>query len=219
MKKLKSIPCSISYSEYRSLKINKFRVIKGENRPNSVHEDIYLWGQFSKGCESSFAMLYQKYFTDLYRYGLKTCKEKEIVKDCIHDLFVDLWNKRKKLKPITNTKHYLLTAIKRRLINHHLRSKKVTYQDSFNDKQSLFSLSIEREMIDIQNLKAKKACIAKALNLLSERQRKVLYLRFYENYSNKEIADNLAIDITSTYNLMSKALKRFKSNLTYPSAI
>ncbi len=217
MKKLKSIQHSISYNEDEVTKTNKLRVIKGANKPNSDHEDAYLWNKFSQGCENSFAMLYQKYFMDLYCYGLKTCKEKELVKDCIHDLYVDLWNKRTKLKPITNTKHYLLTAVKRRLINHHIRSKKVTYQSSFDDKQSLISVSIEHEIIDIQNLKTKKECIAKALNLLSERQQKVLRLRFYKNYTNKEIANNLAIDITSTYNLMSKALKRLRSNLIFSS--
>ncbi len=215
MEKLKLMQSVISHSEDSPSKSSKLRVIKGKYNPERNHEDMLLWKEFTqKGCESSFAMLYQKYFIELYRYGSKLFQEKELVKDCIHDLYVDLWKKRKELKPVNNIRHYLLVALKRRLINQYHRSKKITFQDTFEDRYCLFSLSREHEIIDLQTLKAKKERIINALNLLTERQQKVLRLKFYNNFTNQEIADKLSIDITSTYNLVSKALKGLRNNLT-----
>ena len=81
------------------------------------------------------------------------------------------------------------------------------------ENHRLVSLSKEKEMIDHQILESKKDRVAKALDLLTERQQKVLRLKFYDNCNNTEIAQKLSIDINSTYNLVSKALKRLRSNL------
>ena len=180
-----------------------------------MHEDQYLWNELLQGCEKSFAALYQRYFMDLYRYGLKVGDNREVVKDCIHDLYVDLWNKKNQLQPVANVKQYLLVAVKRRLINQFHRSKKVSTQGIIEDHDTLISLSRESEIIDIQTVKEKRDRILKALNLLTERQQKAIRLKFYHNYSNQEIASALAIDINSTYNLMSKAMKRLRNSLTY----
>ena len=180
----------------------------------SVNEDMVLWAGILEGCEESFALLYQKYFKELYAYGYEVCQKRELVKDCIHDLFVHLWKKRNELKPVANVKYYLLVSVKRRLINNFNKSKKITFKDSILDSYRLVSLSKEREMIDHQTLETKKYRVTRALNLLTERQQKVLRLKFYDNCNNQEIAQKLSIDINSTYNLVSKALKRLRSNLS-----
>ena len=152
---------------------------------------------------------------DLYRYGLRFSEQRELVKDCIYDLYVDLWNKRADLELVANVNRYLLVAIKRRLINQYQRSKKLTFQDSFPETELLISFSREKEMVDQQALNEKKEKVLKALNALTERQLKAIRLKYYDNYTTSEIAGKLAIDITSAYNLISKAMKRFKKGLTY----
>lgn len=183
--------------------------------PSRAHDqDQLLWDEFREGCDRAFAMLYQKTFMDLYQYGLKISPQKELVKDCIHDLYVDLWNKKEELKPVDNIKGYLLVALKRRLVNHFNRSKKIRPQGmTLEDKNIPISICREREIIEHQSLKEQKDRIFAALEMLTKRQRKALHLKFYHNYSNQEIAKELALDINSTYNLVSKAVKRLRNSL------
>ena len=197
------------------LNSNSFKVVK-RSQKNAQTDKGYqeLWNDFISGCESSFAMIYQQNFMDLHKYGLGLCNEREVVKDCIHDLFVDLWNKREQLKPVNNIKSYLLVALKRRLINYFNRSKKTSSGMSFEDDVRLISISRERELIDQQVVKEKRKRVLAALNLLTERQQKALHLKFYDNCTNEEIAGKLSINIESTYNLISKAVKRLRSYLT-----
>ncbi len=177
-------------------------------------QDQVLWDEFREGCEGAFAMMYQRTFMDLYRYGLKISPQKEVVKDCIHDLYVDLWNKREQLKPVDSIKGYLLIALKRKLINYFNRSKKISPQGIFFEDQDIpISISREREIINHQSVKEQKDRILAALDMLTKRQRKALQLKFYHNCTNQEIANKLSLDINSTYNLVSRAVKRLRNSL------
>ncbi|TRX62047.1 sigma-70 family RNA polymerase sigma factor [Fulvivirga sp. M361] len=196
------------------LEKSKLKISKS-SKPVFYDQDLALWDAFREGCESSFAMLYQKTFMDLYQYGLKISQQKELVKDCIHDLYVDLWNKREQLKAVDNVKGYLVIALKRRLINHFKRSKKISVQETlFEHAVLLTTASRESEIIDHQSLEERKARVFAAMEMLTSRQRKALHLKFYHNFSNQEIAKKLTIDINSTYNLISKAIKLLRNSLT-----
>ena len=208
------MPDSVSYNEEGSTK-SSLEITRSEDKTVFDDENRQLWDELRSGSESAFARLYQKNFITLYHYGLRFCTQREPVKDCIHDLYVDLWNKRSELEPVKNVKRYLLTAVKRRLINQYQRSKKLTLQDSFEDTGLLVSFSREKEMVDQQTLNEKKEKVLKALNSLTERQQKAIRLKYYDNYTTNEIANKLAIDINSAYNLISKAMKRLKKGLTY----
>lgn len=54
--------------------------------------DLHLWQEFKKGSESAFAKIYEDYASGLYSYGLKVVYNKELVKDSIQDLFVEIWS-------------------------------------------------------------------------------------------------------------------------------
>jgi DNA-directed RNA polymerase specialized sigma24 family protein len=53
-----------------------------------------LVNEFCAGNDHAFAELYDLYVQMLFNYGMKITQDQELLKDCIHDVFVKIYNKR-----------------------------------------------------------------------------------------------------------------------------
>ena len=81
-------------------------------------EELAFWDQFRKGDENAYACLYRSYVHILYQYCSQFTIDKPLIKDCIHDLFVELWKNRATLGDTTSVRFYLMASIKRKLVRH-----------------------------------------------------------------------------------------------------
>jgi RNA polymerase sigma factor (sigma-70 family) len=169
--------------------------------------DEAIWLSFQKGDKRAYAVLYQKYFEVLYRYSLRITADRELVKDCIHDLFITIWKNRENLSQPNSVKAYLLSAIQRKLKR---QTSRLRTQQTDIDKiaTSLTSSCREDQIIEDQTELEQKTIIEKALNTLTKREREAIYLKFYGNLSYKEVAETMAIRVDSIYNLISKSIEK-----------
>jgi RNA polymerase sigma factor (sigma-70 family) len=169
--------------------------------------DEAIWLSFQKGSKQAYAILYQKYFDVLYRYSLRITPDRELVKDCIHDLFVTIWKNKENLSQPTSVKAYLLSAIQRKLRR---LTTRLRFQQNDIDKATtqLMSNSREDQMIEDQTELEMKHMVEKALDTLTKREREAIYLKFYGNLSYKEVAETMAIRVDSIYNLISKSIEK-----------
>ncbi len=170
--------------------------------------DEQLWLDFKGGCQAAFALIYKNHFFNLYQYGTHRGYARETVKDCIQDLFVELWKYRENLKNTDSIAYYLLRALRYKL-SHHARTAPAPTPAS----QPLDVLSIEEMLIEEQTLIQHKQKILEALNFLTQRQHQAIQLKFFQNLKNEEIAENMSISVPAVYNLVSKALLVLKENL------
>ena len=81
-----------------------------------LRNDVAIWSIFKEGDQQAFAILYRRYFKVLFQYGIKMAEDSDLVKDCIHDLFIDLWKNKQNLTDPKSVKAYLLSAIQHKLI-------------------------------------------------------------------------------------------------------
>lgn len=171
-------------------------------QPNSS-QDQELWNSFRQGDMASYAVIYRKYFFILYGYGRKICQNEELVKDCVQDLFLKIWNNRETLSETTSVKYYLFTSLRNKLLDH-LRSNQHQYEKVL----SAFENSI-LDQIPIADVAedVRKDQVLGAINKLSAYQQKILRLKFSDERTNKEIADELGITIQSVYNSVFKTLR------------
>ena len=70
-----------------------------------------LWQLFKNGSEDAYAFIYHKYFHVLYNYGRQFSDSKEGVKDCIQDLFVEIWDRKENLGDTDSIKFYLFKLL------------------------------------------------------------------------------------------------------------
>jgi RNA polymerase sigma factor (sigma-70 family) len=177
-----------------------------------LKNDEAIWSIFKKGDKQAFAILYQRYFKMLFQYGTKMADDSDLVKDCIHDLFIDLWKNKENLTDPKSVKAYLLSAIQHKLI------RQLTRVRSRQNEITQMKLSVvvecrEDQMIEDQIITEQNYIVSKALRGLTKRQQEAIYLKFYSNLSYKEVATMMSISVDSTYNLISKSIDSLQHEL------
>ena len=70
------------------------------------------WDDFKRGDWEAYTLLYNTYFHALNNYGHKFCRDKDLIEDTIHDLFVRLWMTKEKLGNPVSIKNYLFKSFR-----------------------------------------------------------------------------------------------------------
>lgn len=189
------------------------------------HEDeVLLWLQFKNGDRDAFAVLYQKFIIPLIAYGTRLCPDRELLKDQIQELFVELWNSRENLSvpgAIRATapgtiRFYLLKALRYKLIRleKHRHTRVDVSQGHYTD--TLMEASIETSIIEKEAYESWRTLLKDALSHLTLRQQEIIQLRFYQGFSHEQIAELMDVNYQSVSNLLHKALYRLKEKIKMP---
>ncbi len=187
---------------------------------SGLNEEV-LWDEFRSGNQPAFASLYKEYVNVLYHYCTHFANDRALIKDCIHDLFVELWKHRQNIGPTTSVRFYLMASIKRKVVRHLTAEQKLVSQDDLmNNRRGSGEWvpgadgSHETALIADEEDNHRHDCLHRAIQQLPRRQREAVYLRYYENLSNEEISTLMHINIQSVYNLIFGALGNLKKQIT-----
>ncbi|MEM1134503.1 MAG: sigma-70 family RNA polymerase sigma factor [Bacteroidota bacterium] len=151
--------------------------------------DSEVWLAFQQDNPKAFHYIYKNYFTILFNYGCQFTQDKEVVKDLIQDLFIDLNEKKQQLGEVKNIKFYLFKCLKRSILSISKFRHLPQYPNLLQSlKPFAIHVSHEQEIISTETEKAKVDMLNKAYNNLTERQREVLLYYFYEDLNYEEIA-------------------------------
>ncbi|WP_158281306.1 RNA polymerase sigma factor [Dyadobacter jejuensis] len=176
-------------------------------------EDQALWLLVKEGDQASFGILLERYYPVLMNYGVRIKDDPEFIKDCLHDLFVEIWNRRYQLDSVHNLKSYLLASLRRRVIRESKRLRWFKEARELNDDYHFeVQFTIEHYLInnEIKHESLKKLKVN--LDRLTKRQREVIYLRFYQELDYDEISKIMEINRHSAVNLIYEALKLLRKN-------
>ena len=174
-------------------------------------DDLALWNLLIKGDQKALEILYQKYYSLLLNYGLKCNPNKDLIKDCIQDLFVNLYqNSSVKTDNIT-VRSYLLKALRNNLLYKLSSQKEENSLDEsvfhIPENEDLFEQLFPKNDQDV--LLARR--LMDAISQLTPNQKSVLYLRYVKELSYKEIADVMDMNVQSSMNLANRALTKLRS--------
>lgn len=169
--------------------------------------DEQIWSSFLKDDSEAFTLLIKRHSRLLLSYGRKFTRDQEVVKDCVQDLFTELWMYRKKLSNVTSVRSYLLISLRRKIFTSLKASSHTTLGDpNETEYDFLISFSIQEQLVETETERQRLQQLNHMINILPERQKEVLYLKFYQNLSNQEIAELLDIQYQSVSNLLQRAL-------------
>ncbi len=173
--------------------------------------DLQLWRSFQAGSDVAYETIYRNHAVSLYSFGLKLTKDKELVKDCIQDLFIELWNSKHRLAPVKSIKSYLFKSIRRKLIAESVKKRKF-FSDNVLTKtpKYLQNCSAEVNLIDNQNFNQQRKELQMALSMLTDRQKEIIHLKFYSLLSYVEISEVMVLTIKGTYKLMGRSICRLR---------
>lgn len=193
--------------------MNKLK-IKNEN-----FDDCLLWSQLRAGDEEAFSLLFEKYFALLFNYGKTLTFKSEIVKDCVQDVFVDLWNYRSNLGEARVVKAYLLSSVRKRIVKLHERDHIFSKVIPIDHIDFLYEYSIEDRLISDEKTAESVKKINKLVNSLPSRQSEALYLRYHQGLSVEQVSEVLNINYQSTKNLLHRAILQLRKEFPLPILI
>lgn len=177
-------------------------------------DDGVAWNDLIEGNQEGLEKLYSTYSTVLFRYGMAIRADSSLIKDCIQELFVDLWKYRSKLRKGSEVKLYLFKALSNRVFKE-LSTEKKNQQKQEKLCYDLVFLeeSAEDKLIANQRNESLEKKLQIGLEKLSPRQKELIQLIFFENQSYEFSSKILGITIDSCYTLAWKAIANLKKGI------
>ncbi len=173
-------------------------------------DERILWSRFLKGDNQVLSLIYLHHANALFDYGCRFTVDKDLVKDCIQEVFCTLIRTRKNLSETDNVRLYLLKSLKRRVI----RDLKNTANKprSLDDQDYSFDLRFSDNIDDQLNEldEEKRHLIADAMQLLTDRQKEAIYLRFNRGLEYEEISFLLNLNYQSSRALIHRSIEKLR---------
>ncbi|MFV0269047.1 MAG: RNA polymerase sigma factor, partial [Draconibacterium sp.] len=173
--------------------------------------DYEIWQRFRKGDEKAFSYIFDTYHLQLFEYGHRFTMNENMIRDSIQDLFFELARKKENLSPTDNILFYLLKSLRIRIFEN-MRKEKNRGEEIKAEIQDEFFLSYSSDVDEIEK-ELKLDLLADAVNKLPARQKETVYLKFYKNLSNTEVAEVMQVNYQSVGNNIQKAIHKLKSIL------
>lgn len=178
--------------------------------------DHHFWNLIREGDEHAFRTLYNLYENRLFRYGMGIAYDEELINHAIQTLFTYLFERRKHISVPVSPFAYLASSLRRLVLKE--VGKRRNDCLSIDDVQvSGYDFDLE---IDAEATMVRAECTAgddtgpagAALNGLTNMQREIIYLKYYEGLDNKSISEITGYADKTIRNVASTALSRLRKD-------
>jgi len=178
-----------------------------KNLPNV---DAIYWNRLRNGDSQALGFLYDKYVDKLFVAAMLSTKDRELAKDSVQEVFIELWNYRNSIADIQYSQSYLTKVLRSILIK---KLKKENPAHHYELQESFVSPeeTVENILISRDTDNEKKKILEQAVSKLSPRQKQVLQLHFDEGLSYEQIAKKLNINYQSVNNFAFRSILRLRN--------
>ncbi|MGV6831991.1 MAG: RNA polymerase sigma factor [bacterium] len=156
----------------------------------------------------AFQSFFKTHYAELVHYANSFLYDINLSKDIVQESFVYLWENAGKLDLKTSATGYVKVMVKNKCLNY-LKSIKITEGLEVLE----FNANLTTEIKDVSEHKIEKVDLQqdllKAIEGLPTEMKKIVELKFFQNYKYQEIADELNISI----NTVKTQLKRAKNKM------
>ncbi|HZK03735.1 MAG TPA: sigma-70 family RNA polymerase sigma factor [Bacteroidaceae bacterium] len=176
----------------------------------NLKSDDMLVDLYSKGNNQAFDILLNRYKDKLFSYIFFIVRNSVLAEDIFQETFVKAiitlqrggYSKNGKFGAwLTRIAHNLVIDNFRQERNHKVVSNDAYPNDLFNSAQ-FSDTNIEEEIVNNQIIDD----VRRLIGMLPDNQREVVYMRFYQNLSFKDIADITDVSINTALGRMRYAL-------------
>ena len=150
--------------------------------------------RFRSGDQTAFGEIYSEFIDSLLSYGLKITRDRELVKDCIQDIFVNLHKLNPNLHHPEYIEFYLFRSLKN-AINYKFQENKKSEVHPI-EKIVAFELryNLEQEIDDPESDRLRVEKLKQILQTLDPQKRELLFLKFSTGLNYVEIGHLLEMN-------------------------
>lgn len=185
-----------------------------DRTPDSKPDDQALWAAFRQGDEQAFETIVEGHFKRLFNYGSRFSADREFVKDCIQELFFEMWTRRETLGDTSFIKFYLFKSLRRKIYRETTKNAAANQETDLEwASENLGEESVEHEIIDIESMQEKIQRINQYIRQLPKRQQEAIHLKFFEELDNEEIAQIMSVTKQVAANMIYRAIRDIKASI------
>ena len=177
-------------------------------------EETKHWENLKSGDVNALQALYNLHIGPLYAYGMSLCQDEHKVKDNIHDLFLSFWNNRSGLTIPVSGKAYLMVSLRRRIFDKGPRSLIVGEELEDDKLDDHTTVDPEQAWIRSEEEGELQQKLGKAMAGISDRQREIIHMRYFEKMEYEDIARMMGLNYQSARNLVTRALAALRNGMT-----
>lgn len=181
---------------------------------HTSHTETNCWSRLKNDDPQALSYFYDNYIDRLFLTAMSITHDREMAKDALQEVFIELWHYRKSIDDVRNTQAYLTRMLKSILFKKMKTGLSVDTdvdlsqfsETTFNREESLIADDVERD---------RRSRLKSALSGLSEKQQLILRLRFHENLTYDQIADKLGMKYQSVNNLVFRTFRRLRGVMSH----
>ena len=167
---------------------------------------LKIAGYDSKALE----LLYERYAPILYTLIKRILQDKEVSEEVLSDVFVMIWKHIDEFDFKTNNVYtWLVTLARNKAIDEKKRKageEMEEYNDEYEKERILPKLSGEIEALELSEVEERREKIEGAIKSLTEAQRYVMELSYYEGMDENGIANKLKIPVSTVKSKLQLAI-------------
>lgn len=154
----------------------------------------------------NFERLFRDFFPPLMAFARKILGDEDDARDVVHQVFINLWEKRQEVDLSSSLKSYLFTSVHNRSLNV-IRDRKKFSSEEVPEVAGEWDVSAQIESMELEEK------IRESIDSLPEKCREIFELNRFSGLKYSEIASKLGISVKTVENQMTKALKILREQL------
>lgn len=155
--------------------------------------------------EVVFLDIYKNHYQVLFRHGFHISRDKELTKECIQQMFFELWRREDRFGQVNSIEPYLKKCLERKLYSE-LRTRKNHSFSIYSSDPRNVDECYETLLIKNQTSHELTKSLDTAMKCLTKRQMQLIELRFMKGLSFDEMGKLLGIEHRTMYNQLHSAI-------------
>jgi len=169
--------------------------------------------RFLSGSKTAFERIYKQHYPELFNYARQFQIDPAASNDCIQDVFIEIWNSRKRLK-IKAIRPYLYISVRNKITKYRSKSLKEQLQaEKYHQEEFEVKYNPTALHIDAENKLEIERKLRRGVENLTPRQKEIVFLIFYNNLNYSEAAEILGIKVKTAYNQVHKSINDLRDLL------
>jgi RNA polymerase sigma-70 factor, ECF subfamily len=180
--------------------------------------DLQLMGEIGRYKSRALEELYARYSVIVFTLAKKIAPDEKTAEEIVLDIFSIVWKKAGEIDFSHNCIYvWLITLTRNKAIDliKRSRSPEATldyYDDEYEETFILPHISNEIDNYDIKHVEKNRQRVENALDKLTDAQKYVIHLAYYEGYNINEISEKLGIPKETVRTKVYTALKMLNDN-------
>lgn len=187
--------------------------------------DTTLLSHIQAGDAEAFRVLFDRYWQLLWRLATRKTGDPAEAEDMVQELFVDIWNKKGPATLTTSFRTWLISCLYLKLFKYFrqkgFRQKHHDHFAAFMQQVELSGLSAEWTAAEFETEYGKlQEVIEQAITLMPPQMQAAFTLKYYQGYSQAQIAARLQVSTETVKTHLKLAMARLrKAGEEYPGTL